>query len=108
MINSGHCLNLRLQKNKEKIISNILPIALSSKFESIQKKAVQTVINYPTVLKDVLPALRLSNDMTVRFWSHFILIELGFIKQEELLSILNSRENDEIRKIALEALARNP
>ncbi len=104
----GSLLESQTSEKQRKIISNILPIALSSKFESIQKKAVQTVINYPTVLKDVLPALRLSNDMTVRFWSHFILIELGFIKQEELLSILNSRENDEIRKIALEALARNP
>lgn len=93
---------------QKKIISNILPLALSSKFESIQKKTVQTVINYPTILKDVLPSLRLSSDMTVRFWAHFIMIELGFIRQEELLALLESRENDEIRKIALESLAKNP
>lgn len=95
-------------EKQKKVISTTLPIALASKFESIQKKAVQIVINYPTILKDVLPALRLSSDMTVRFWAFFILIELGFIRQEELLDILNSRENDEIRKISLEALAKNP
>ncbi len=95
-------------EKQKKVISTTLPIALSSKFESIQKKAVQIVINYPTVLKDVLPALRLSTDMTVRFWAYFILIELGFVRQEELLEILNSRENDEIRKIALEALGKSP
>ncbi len=95
-------------EKQKKIISTILPIALASKFESIQKKAVQIVINYPTILKDVLPALRLSLDMTVRFWAYFIMIELGFIRQEELLDILNSRENDEIRKISLEALAKSP
>lgn len=101
-------LQSQTSDKQKKIISNILPLALSCRFESIQKKTVQTVINYPTILKDVLPALRLSSDMTVRFWAHFILIELGFIKQEELLSILDSRENDEIRKIALEAVAKNP
>jgi len=95
-------------EKQKKVISTTLPIALASKFESIQKKAVQIVINYPTILKDVLPALRLSSDMTVRFWAFFILIELGFIRQEELLDILNSRENDEIRKISLEALSKNP
>lgn len=95
-------------EKQKKVISTTLPIALASKFESIQKKAVQIVINYPTILKDVLPALRLSSDMTVRFWAYFILIELGFVKQEELLDILDSRENDEIRKIALESLAKNP
>lgn len=95
-------------EKQKKVISTTLPIALASKFESIQKKAVQIVINYPTILKDVLPALRLSSDMTVRFWAFFILIELGFVRQEELLDILNSRENDEIRKIALEALSKNP
>ncbi|HNX76636.1 MAG TPA: PilT/PilU family type 4a pilus ATPase [Candidatus Rifleibacterium sp.] len=95
-------------EKQKKIISTTLPIALASKFESIQKKAVQIVINYPTILKDVLPALRLSSDMTVRFWAFFILIELGFVHQDELLDILNSRENDEIRKIALEALSKNP
>ncbi len=95
-------------EKQKKVISTTLPIALASKFESIQKKAVQIVINYPTILKDVLPALRLSSDMTVRFWAFFILIELGFVRQEELLDILNSRENDEIRKISLEALSKNP
>ena len=95
-------------EKQKKVISTTLPIALASKFESIQKKAVQIVINYPTILKDVLPALRLSSDMTVRFWAFFILIELGFIRQEELLDILSSSENDEIRKISLEALSKNP
>ncbi|NCB37462.1 MAG: PilT/PilU family type 4a pilus ATPase [Erysipelotrichia bacterium] len=95
-------------EKQKKVISITLPIALASKFESIQKKAVQIVINYPTILKDVLPALRLSSDMTVRFWAFFILIELGFVRQDELLAILSSRENDEIRKIALESLAKNP
>ncbi|GAB4274815.1 MAG: hypothetical protein Kow0029_15420 [Candidatus Rifleibacteriota bacterium] len=101
-------LQSQTSDKQKKIISNILPIALSSKFESIQKKTVQIVINYPTILRDILPSLRLSGDMTVRFWAHFIMIELGFLKQDELLSILDSRESDEIRKIALEALARNP
>lgn len=101
-------LQTQTTDKQKKVVSIILPIALGSRFESIQKKAVQTAINYPSVLKDVLPALRLSSDMTVRFWAHFILIELGFIKQEELLSILKSRENDEIRKIALDALAIKP
>ena len=95
-------------EKQKKVISTTLPIALASRFESIQKKAVQIVINYPTILKDVLPALRLSSDMTVRFWAYFILIELGFVPQEEMLDILNSRENDEIRKIVVEALAKNP
>jgi twitching motility protein PilT len=95
-------------EKQKKVVSTTLPIALASKFESIQKKAVQIVINYPTILKDVLPALRLSSDMTVRFWAFFILIELGFVHQDELLDILNSRENDEIRKIVVEALAKNP
>ena len=104
----GSLLQSQSSDKQRKIISNILPLALSSKFESIQKKTVQIVINYPTVLKDVLPAIRLSSDMTVRFWAHFIMIELGFIKKEELLKILDSRENDEIRKIALEALAKKP
>lgn len=95
-------------EKQKKVISTTLPIALASRFESIQKKAVQIVINYPTILKDVLPALRLSSDMTVRFWAYFILIELGFVQQDELLDILNSRENDEIRKIVVEALSKNP
>lgn len=101
-------LQTQTSDKQRKVISTILPLALSSKFESIQKKAVQVVINYPTVLKDVLPALRLSSDMTVRFWAFFILIELKFVDTKELLKILNSKENDEIRKIALEALAKKP
>jgi twitching motility protein PilT len=104
----GSLLQTQTSDKQKKIISSILPLALSSKFESIQKKTVQTVINYPTILKDILPSLRLSSDMTVRFWAHFIMIELGFVKQQELLSILNSCESDEIRKIALDALSKNP
>ena len=93
---------------QRKIISNILPLALSSKHESIQKKTVQTVINYPTILKDILPALRLATDTTVRFWAYFITIELGFLTQSELLDLLNSRESDEIRRSAIDALAKKP
>ncbi len=93
---------------QRKIISNILPLALSSKHENIQKKTVQTVINYPTILKDILPALRLATDTTVRFWAYFITIELGFMTQNELLELLNSRESDEIRRSAIDALARKP
>lgn len=101
-------LETQTTDKQKKVVSTILPLAFSSRFESIQKKAVQTAINYPTILKDVLPALRLSSDTTVRFWAHFLLIELGIIKKEELLSLLNSRENDEIRKIVLDALAVKP
>ncbi len=93
---------------QRKIIANILPIALCSKHENIQKKTVQVVINYPTILKDILPSLTISQDTTVRFWAYFISIELGFTKQERLLELLNSQESDEIRRIAIDALAKKP
>ena len=93
---------------QRKIIANTLPIALCSKHENIQKKTVQVVINYPTILKDILPSLTISQDTTVRFWAYFISIELGFIKQDALLDLLNSHESDEIRRIAIDALAKKP
>ena len=92
---------------QRKIIANTLPIALCSKHENIQKKTVQVVINYPTILKDILPSLTISQDTTVRFWAYFISIELGFIKQDALLDLLNSHESDEIRRIAIDALAKS-
>ncbi|MBF0406842.1 MAG: PilT/PilU family type 4a pilus ATPase [Candidatus Riflebacteria bacterium] len=95
-------------EKQRKIIATLLPSALSSKFENIQKKTIQVVFNYPSILKDVLPSLRLSSDSTVRFWSHFMLIELGFLSQDELIDIVNSRESDEIRKLVLESLAKKP
>jgi hypothetical protein len=93
----GSLLQSQNTEKQRKIISTILPMALSSRFETIQKRAVQTVINYPSVLKDILPALKLSTDTTVRFWAFFILIELDFVDQPELLDIARSREIDEIR-----------
>ncbi len=102
----GSLLQSQNTEKQRKIISTILPMALSSRFETIQKKTVQVVCNYPTVLKDILPAVRLSSDQTVRFWAHSIMIDLGFITQEELLEICNSRENDEIRRLALEAVSK--
>ena len=93
---------------QRKIIANTLPIALCSKHENIHKKTVQVVINYPTILKDILPSLTISQDTTVRFWAYFISIELGFIKQDALLDLLNSHESDEIRRIAIDALAKKP
>ncbi len=93
---------------QRKIISNILPVALCSKHENIQKKTVQVVINYPTILKDILPSLTIATDTTVRFWAYFLSIELGFIKQDNLLELLNSQESDEIKRVAIDALARKP
>lgn len=101
-------LQSQTSDKQKRVISTVLPLALSNKSENIQKKTVQIVINYPTILKDILPALRLSTDPTVRFWAYFIMMELGFLKTDELLDILDSRENDEIRKTALESLAKNP
>ncbi|MFZ2958707.1 MAG: PilT/PilU family type 4a pilus ATPase [Candidatus Ozemobacteraceae bacterium] len=95
-------------EKQRKIIATILPLALSCRFESIQKKTVQVASNYPSILKDILPALRLSTDMTVRFWAFFMLVELSFLSQPELLEIANSRENDEIRKFVLGALGKKP
>lgn len=95
-------------EKQRKIISNILPIALCSKHENIQKKTVQVVINYPTILKDILPSLTIATDTTVRFWAYFLSIELGFIKQDNLLELLNSQESDEIKRVAIDALARKP
>lgn len=93
---------------QRKIISSILPLALSSKFEAIQKKTVQIVINFPTVLKDILPALRLSTDNQIKFWAFYLSIQLGFLSKEELLEIVKSRENDDIRMLAMEFLAKTP
>lgn len=93
---------------QRKIIANVLPIAFANRHENIQKKTVQIVINYPTILKDILPSLVIATDTTVRFWAYFISIELGFIKQDELIQLLNSQESDEIRRTAIEALARKP
>ena len=101
-------LQSQTSDKQKRVISTVLPLALSNKSENIQKKTVQIVINYPTILKDILPALRLSTDPTVRFWAYFIMMELGFLKTDELLDILDSRENDEIRKTALESLSKNP
>jgi len=95
-------------EKQRKIISTVLPHALSSKFETIQKKSVQIFANYPTVLQDILPATRLSTDPSVRFWSYFIMVELDFFSQDELIEIADSRESDEIRKFVLDALAKNP
>ena len=93
---------------QRKIISNVLPIALANKHENIQKKTVQVVINYPTILKDILPSLTIAMDTTVRFWAYFISIELGFLKQENLLELLNSQESDEVKRVCIDALARKP
>ncbi len=93
---------------QRKIIANILPIALACKHENIQKKTVQIVINYPTILKDILPSLTIATDTTVRFWAYFISIELGFKNQDDLIHILNSKESDEIRRIAIDALSKKP
>lgn len=101
-------LQSQTSDRQKRIISTVLPLALANKNESIQKKSVQIVINYPTILKEILPALRLSTDPTVRFWAYFMMIELGFLSNDELLDILNGRENDEIRKTALEALSKDP
>ncbi|HNV69430.1 MAG TPA: HEAT repeat domain-containing protein, partial [Candidatus Ozemobacteraceae bacterium] len=104
----GSLLQSQNAEKQRKIIATTLPLALSSKFESIQKKAVQVACNYPSVLRDILPALKLSTDTTVRFWAFFMLIELNFLTQTELHEIADSKENDEIRKFVLEALARKP
>lgn len=101
-------LQSQASDKQRKIIAAILPIALASKHENIQKKTVQIIINYPTILRDTLPALLLASDTTVRFWAYFVSIELGFIKQDELFQILNSKESDEIRRIAIDALAKKP
>ncbi len=93
-------------EKQRKIISTILPMALSSKFESIQKKTVQVASNYPTVLKDILPALRLSTHNQVRFWAIFMMVELKFLEKPALVDLVNSKEPDEIRKYVLEVLAK--
>ncbi|RCK80440.1 MAG: Twitching motility protein PilT [Candidatus Ozemobacter sibiricus] len=104
----GALLQSQNTEKQRKIIGTILPLALSSKFETIQKKVVQVVSNYPTILKDVLPALKLSSDPTVRFWAHYIMIQLDFFARDELLEIAKSKESDEIRMLAMEQLARKP
>ena len=102
----GSLLQSQGAEKQRKIISTILPLALASKFEAIQKKVVQVVSNYPTILKDVLPALKLSTDPTVRFWAHYIMIQLDFFSREELLDISKGKESDEIRMLAMEQLAK--
>ncbi|MBF0545478.1 MAG: PilT/PilU family type 4a pilus ATPase [Candidatus Riflebacteria bacterium] len=104
----GSLLQSQNAEKQRKIIATLLPTALASRFENIQKKTVQVAFNYPTILKDVLPALKLSTEPTVRFWAHFMMIELGFLAQMEMIEIVNSRESDEIRKLILEALAKKP
>ncbi len=104
----GSLLQSQNTEKQRKIIATILPLSLSSKFETIQKKVVQVVCNYPTVLKDVLPALRLSSDTTVRFWTYFMMVELGLLEKSELVDVVNSRENDEIRRLALESIGKKP
>lgn len=101
-------LQSQTSDRQRKIVSTVLPLSLSNKFESIQKKAVQVVSNYPSILKDILPGLRLSSDPGVRFWTFYLLIELDFLTQDEMLDIAQSRENDEIRKLILEAMGRKP
>ena len=100
-------LQTQTSDKQRKIISNVLPVALASKHESIQKKTVKIVVNYPTILKDVLPSLTIATNLTVRFWAYFTSIELGFKKKEDLISILNSRESDEIKRIAIDALGKS-
>jgi|GEM_PF-37719 len=101
-------LQSQSSEKQRKIISTILPLALSCRHEGIQKKSVQISCNYPSILKDILPALRLSLDHQVRTWAYWMMIELNFLTREELIELANGRENDDIRKIVLEALGKKP
>ena len=100
-------LQVQNSQNQRRIIAAVFPVAVSSKHESIQKKTVQTVSAYPTVLKSVLSPFRLSNQPQVRFWAYFTLIELGFLEENEVYQLLNSKESDEIRITAIDKVGKS-
>lgn len=101
-------LQTQTSDKQKKLITSLLPLMLSNKSENIQKRAVQIVFNYPTILKEVLPTIVLAPDPIVKFWSYFMMMELGMLSTDEMIDIVNGKESDEIRKCALEILSRKP